>query len=360
MNPVNRSYRLAALAVASLSSFTGCAVEAGQQEGAGSASSALSIGLGPPLQRLSISNTGVIQPFGGYDGLCLEVIGSGLEVEPCNGSSAEQITAVPTVSGTLDGNAYLKTASGLCVDILYGNLGQGSIDVTTCNGTVNQQWIVAGGIIESANKSSGSTENNYCLDVHDASSASGTEIDLAPCNGTIAQSFWLSGFTLALGSDHTDANTGNPECLDVLGNDEASGATLDDSDCNGTNAQWFVLNTTHEITLANAPSLCVTITTAPVSGSSRVALAPCSGTSSQQWYLRNETENECAPNSLLCYEGGGSNFVNYQTGTCLDIDGNNSASGTTIDAYTCTAGNQAQLWSIDVSFDAPQPAPPND
>ena len=74
----------------------------------------------------------------------------------------------------------LQTTSGQCVDIQFGNLAAGVIDVTTCNGTVNQKWSVASGEITSANTSDG---QSHCLDVHFGSHGVGTQLDLAGCNG---------------------------------------------------------------------------------------------------------------------------------------------------------------------------------
>jgi hypothetical protein len=68
----------------------------------------------------------------------------------------------------------------------------------------------------------------------------GTQLGVAPCNGTDAQLFWMAGPTIKMASTFSHLTT-NPsqqhrECLDVLFDNEVAGATLDDSDCNGTNA----------------------------------------------------------------------------------------------------------------------------
>jgi hypothetical protein len=216
---------------------------------------------------------------------------------------------------------------------------------------------VKGGQIVSAN--TGGNQNEYCLDVFRDWTSEATPIDLAPCNGTQAQVFWMAGFTMGIGSTLVDPANDYQETLDVLWNNESPGATLDDYDFNGSNAQWFVLNGSRQITLANNPSLCVALNSNPVNGTSSVALETCNvNASQQQWSLANKSVNVggCPPNSFACPEEiEQSTFVNNNGGGCLDIFADDSASLTTVDVYTCTPNNGAQLWVPFMPFNAPKP-----
>jgi hypothetical protein len=244
----------------------------------------------------------------------------------------------------------IHTSNGQCVDILDGDLA--TIDVSACNQTVNQEWIVQGGQIVSANTNG--NKNAYCLDVYGANFTDGNTLDVAPCNGTVAQEFWLAGQTIGLESVYQDPTTKRHECLDVLGDKESAGATLDESDCNGSNAQWFVLTDEGQITLADNPSLCLAMNGATVQ------LATCSTglDFTQLWYSVNQSSNQ----------GGGaelqrSTFVNKSG--CLDIHGGVAWTyGTTpvaIDGYTCASSagpiNEAQIWSPFLPYAQPSEPP---
>src|SRR5262249_22320943 len=152
----------------------------------------------------------------------------------------------------------------LCLDIQNGDLTAGIVDVVSCNGTVNQQWVMTGGQIVSVNRSDG---QDHCLDVRNGVHSVGTPLGVAPCNGTAGQAFWAAGLTMEIASTFS-VTPGSPrvtqsECLDVLNDSESAGASLDDSVCNGTNAQWFVLDSSGHIALANSPSLCLARGTNP-------------------------------------------------------------------------------------------------
>jgi hypothetical protein len=153
--------------------------------------------------------------------------------------------------------------------------------------------------------------------------------------------FWPAGFTMSILSTKTDPNNSDHECLDVFSNNENAGATLDDSDCNGTNAQWFILDLSHRVELANDTSLCLSIVGTETGGTYAVELEDCSGSSDQEWYMGNKGVNSgCDDGDCSVTEYA--TFVNFAS-ACLDIDGNSSTSGTTVDDHTCN-NTTAQLW----------------
>lgn len=114
----------------------------------------------------------------GIDGHCLDLwggTGPKVDATTCNGTQAQSFHFTP--------QHEVRTASGLCLDVLGANAAQGGIDVTTCNGSAAQKWTVSGRQIRSW--------LGGCLDVLGGSSAPSATVDLATCNGTQAQQ-WLA------------------------------------------------------------------------------------------------------------------------------------------------------------------------
>src|SRR5262249_23835362 len=148
----------------------------------------------------------ILLPFGG-DGTsrCLQAIGNGVQLAPLSRCT----------TFFFDGQTI--KAGSLCLDIHFGDLAAGVLDVTTCNGTINQQWYFSGGQIVSRNQSDGQT---HCLDVTNGSHNYGTPIGVVPCNQTAAQSFWPGGLTMKFPGAFIDSGGLVPECLDVLFDNE--------------------------------------------------------------------------------------------------------------------------------------------
>ncbi|MEV6013286.1 ricin-type beta-trefoil lectin domain protein [Streptomyces sp. NPDC051976] len=119
------------------------------------------------------------------------------------------------------------TGSGKCVDIPGANNTDSSqLQLYTCNGTVAQQWTVAGdGTVLAMGK---------CMDVRQASTADGTPVQIYPCNGTAAQ-HWsyepASGRLQALG-----------KCLDANSSGTANSTPLVIDTCSGAASQRWTLS----------------------------------------------------------------------------------------------------------------------
>jgi hypothetical protein len=227
----------------------------------------------------------------------------------------------------------IKDSTGLCWDILFGNLTDGTrIDLTTCNGGINQVWSFTGGQIVSGNKTDG---HSHCFDVQFGSMNPGAPIDIAVCNGTSAQSFWPSGPTMQFKNFLAPGDNPIPVmCLNVTGDVEASGATLDSSNCNGANGQWFVLSTRHQIQLANNTSLCLqSAGTAP--SAQTITLAPCTSDNHQMWVFANGGLDQSGRPIA--------NIVNQNNLGCVDVFAASPASGTRVETFTCNNGI-AQAW----------------
>ena len=115
-----------------------------------------------------------------------------------------------------------------------------------------------------------------CIDDDDASTESGTAIQLWDCNGTDAQSWaWSSG-------DGTLHALG--KCMDVTGGGTANGTQVQLWDCNGTGAQqWRWRN---QYRLVNPQSgRCLDATGGSTADGTRLQIWDCNGTATQTWYL---------------------------------------------------------------------------
>jgi hypothetical protein len=279
-----------------------------------------------------------IYPFGsaafdaaGNANICLGAVNGGVTIGggggPCTYfafSGTNGSTATTTIS----------PSPGLCLDILYGDLSRGTLDVTTCNGSVNQQWLVSGGQIVSANTSDG---RYHCMDVLDGVHSSGTPIDVAPCNGTQAQSFWIAGsLTMSIPGAFVDRWSGLAECMDVRNDNENVNAPLDNSDCYNTNAQVFTFDGFGHITLATNQFLCLVPGT-PNNGVAPLVLDRCtdSGIPTHLWTLLNRGfDGSLGPTTSIQNNG---------TLGCIDVLFGVGRSGQSLDVSTCN-GTSAQEW----------------
>jgi hypothetical protein len=129
---------------------------------------------------------------------------------------------------------YKSYTTNFCLDLENGLLDNGlPLQVWQCNSnTNNQKWDVGDPPETSypvTNKIQGLA--GKCMDVNQASSANGTQVQLYHCNGTNAQVWTMPG-------DGTVRALG--KCLDVQGGSTAAGTRVQLWDCNGSGAQqWF-------------------------------------------------------------------------------------------------------------------------
>jgi Ricin-type beta-trefoil lectin domain len=120
-----------------------------------------------------------------------------------------------------------------CLDVLDNNPDPGStMDDWPCNNLTNQTFMF--------------TQNHQimfdglCLDVLDANVSMG-QVHMQDCNGTDAQAWDFvrgSNGDITIQSQLWDGFT--PTCLDIYGDHNTPGTTVDLADCNGTMAQaWY-------------------------------------------------------------------------------------------------------------------------
>jgi glucose/arabinose dehydrogenase/PKD repeat protein len=104
------------------------------------------------------------------------------------------------------GSGRIVGLAGKCLDVRNAATADGTqIQLYTCNGTAAQTWTRDGQTLRSLGK---------CLDVNGGGSADGTKIQLWTCNGSGAQNW-------APNSDGTLRNPQSGKCLDVSGNNPA-------------------------------------------------------------------------------------------------------------------------------------------
>ncbi|MFF5171716.1 RICIN domain-containing protein [Micromonospora sp. NPDC000089] len=121
----------------------------------------------------------------------------------------------------------VKGLAGKCLDVRNAATADGTqIQLYTCNGTAAQSWTVT----------PNSTVKAYgkCLDVSGGATADGTKIQLWTCNGTGAQNW--SGQ-----ADGTLRNPASGKCLDVSGNNSADSTPVHLWTCTGAANQKWIL-----------------------------------------------------------------------------------------------------------------------
>ncbi|MFF3560960.1 ricin-type beta-trefoil lectin domain protein [Streptomyces sp. NPDC002574] len=146
--------------------------------------------------------------------------------------SVTQPTVKPTKtqqSVTVPGVRIRSSASGRCVDITNAADGIGRdgsrLRIWDCGGAASQKWDF---------RSDGSVHSlGLCMDLAWASTANGTAVQLAKCNGGWAQRFVLNSAG-DLVNPHAD------KCVDVVDKATGNGTQLQLWTCYGTsNQKWY-------------------------------------------------------------------------------------------------------------------------
>ncbi|MFI7607904.1 PQQ-dependent sugar dehydrogenase [Micromonospora sp. NPDC049366] len=132
-------------------------------------------------------------------------------------------------TGTTSGGAGpIRGLANKCLDVRNAGTADGTqIQLYTCNGSAAQTWTVTpNSTIRALGK---------CLDVNGGASADGTKIQLWTCNGSGAQNW----------SAQADGSLRNPQsgkCLDVSGNNSADSTPVHLWTCiaNAANQKWIL------------------------------------------------------------------------------------------------------------------------
>lgn len=146
-----------------------------------------------------------------------------------NGSNAGSTPGNPGTGGSTGTSALRANGGNLCLDVPWASTADGTqLQLANCSGNAAQTWTrSADGSVRALGK---------CLDVAGGASANGTVVQLWTCNGTGAQRWTYAASTGVL------RNPQSGKCLDASG-----GLPLRDGqkvhlwDCNGQgNQRWTV------------------------------------------------------------------------------------------------------------------------
>jgi hypothetical protein len=151
--------------------------------------------------------------------------GTQLWVNTCDTDAAQQWT-LPYPVPTSTGEIQPQGSSAVCIGQVTSSPTLAAA-LFGCNAGSNQTWTVeANGTVQAA--------SGDCLDVHDAGTANGTEVDYAGCNSDAAQQWRINA----------DGSLHNPEsgkCIEPSGGSDTSGTTLVLETCTYTAIQEWTL-----------------------------------------------------------------------------------------------------------------------
>ncbi|MFC5219735.1 RICIN domain-containing protein [Streptomyces coerulescens] len=153
-------------------------------------------------------------------------VGTGDATRGTGGDTAEQGTST-TASPGAAGRVIVGSGSSRCIEVAGRSGTDGSpLRLWDCGGDDWQKWVL---------RSDGSIRSlGLCMDIANASTANGTVIQLARCNGGWAQQFALDGA-------HHLVNAQSAKCVDVTDAATGNGARLQLWDCADTsNQKWHL------------------------------------------------------------------------------------------------------------------------
>ncbi|MFY1617100.1 ThuA domain-containing protein [Micromonospora sp. WMMD736] len=185
---------------------------------------------GPLLGTVTVPNTGSWSTYANVT-TTLSNVPSGTQnlylTFSGSGTGLFDVDDFTLVKGTGGGSGVgpVKGLAGKCLDVRNAATADGTqIQIYTCNGSTAQTWTVTpNSTIKALGK---------CLDVNGAGTADGTKIQLWTCNGSGAQNW-------AAQSDGSLRNTSSNKCLDVSGNNSADSTVVHLWTCNGAaNQKW--------------------------------------------------------------------------------------------------------------------------
>ncbi|MEV7226900.1 ThuA domain-containing protein [Polymorphospora sp. NPDC051019] len=163
------------------------------------------------------TNTDPVRSLAGHIGL--QNHGTGDDVSFRN-VRIRELGGPPPTGGT----GPVVGLAGKCLDVRNAASADGTqVQLYTCNGSAAQTWTRNGQTLRALGK---------CLDVSGAGTANGTKIQLWTCNGTGAQN-WTPQ------ANQTLVNPASGKCLDVSGNNSADSTPVHLWACgSGANQKW--------------------------------------------------------------------------------------------------------------------------
>jgi hypothetical protein len=190
-----------------------------------------------------------------------------------------------TNDNTFSGNWYNSGATNVATGAPHNNVLTGNVQVSGTNWPSGAQQVINGaGISPSGGGGSTSGEVHAvgagkCLDVPNATTTAGTQLQIYSCWGGANQIF-----THTASGQLTVTDSGVTSCLDANGKGTTNGTKVIIYSCNGqTNQQW-TLNANGTITGVQS-GLCLDVSGASTADGALVQLWTCNGRSNQQWNI---------------------------------------------------------------------------
>ena len=267
-----------------------------------------------------------------YDGLCADASTTpSLRQSTCSSASEGQAFAfVPTPNGLFN---IVPHNSNLCLD--WVNTNQPVVQ-KPCSNTATQQWMIQPN--PNSTYTVISSGGQYCLNVHDSSTARETTIGTWTCDDQPNEHFSLSNppyAPLRTTTSVIDVSY-DGQCIDLSWSIMQPGPYIRQHTCNGTSAQtWSFSSTTDGFyTIYSKHSLlCID----GAAADEPVSQDTCSGSSSQKWKLRQNSDG------TYTFEGDESRF-------CLGIPNASTVIYTQLTPSACDNGP-------DQKFKLPTPPP---
>ncbi len=136
-------------------------------------------------------------------------------------------------------------------------------------------------------------------------------------------------------------NYNSGKCLDVTGRSTANGAVIQQWTClsgpTAANQGWFFIPAARSgyYTVVNLNSnKCLDVTGRSTANGVHIQQWTCNGGTNQEWY----------PKVVGTYPAGDIyNFVNLNSGKCLDVTGASTANGAIVEQWPCNGGSN-QKW----------------
>ncbi|MCB9315435.1 MAG: ricin-type beta-trefoil lectin domain protein [Lewinellaceae bacterium] len=229
--------------------------------------------------------------------------GNNIQIATCSENSLERQRWI------LDNSSFrLAVAPDKCIDLASSNTTNGTnIQLWDCNGTKAQSWIydVAAQAIRSG------VNFNKCLDLTQSNTADGSNIQLYQCNNTGAQKWVIDEIpsTMPAGANNRIHLTlDSSKCVDIKDAHTTNGTNIQVKTCTSGNAQYFLFDG-RRIKMQAAPDKCISPDPNSAAGSApNVILLRCDETNLQEWTYDGFSQAfRSAVNTNMCLDVDHSN-----------------------------------------------------
>ncbi len=259
--------------------------------------------------------------------------------------SLSNYTASQRYRLTEDSDGYYtitNVKSGKVLDVTGAIATDGTVvQQWDANGSDAQKWVIstnADGTFTIVSKLHASDGASLVIDVPEASSASGTRLQVYEANDTSAQRWTIAAVekTIDEGVYSLTSQVDSTSALDVAGGSATAGANIQIWTSNSTPAQRFQLqydeDTGYYTILCVASGVVVDVAGASESNGANIQQWTFNGTWAQEW--------------AVSLNGDGTyTLYNAGSGLALDVTGASSLPGSNVEQYDAN-GTMAQQWTF--------------